>query len=110
MFEGVRQSLLHDAVDRELHPAVEGVDVTGRTVDDLQAGGAYPFAQRVDVREAGLRAQFGLGRRAVRLAQDTEYPAQFAQGLATGVADEVQGFLSSLRGCGGGVGRPRRRG
>ncbi len=61
VFQGVRQGLLHDAVDRQLYPAVEGVDVTGRTVDDLQAGGTDALAQRVDVRDTGLRAQLGLG-------------------------------------------------
>lgn len=104
VFEGVGEGFLDDAVEGELAALGEGgLPLDGRA--DGEAGPAYAVEEAVEVREGGLRGQFGLraGAVLVVVAQDVQEAAEFAERLAAGGADGVEGLGGAVRGLGGGV-------
>ncbi|GAA1159581.1 hypothetical protein GCM10009654_14690 [Streptomyces hebeiensis] len=93
MFERVRQRLLDDPVDRELSARRYGPRGAVDRETYRQAGRSGALDQAVQVRETGLRSEFGrggrpgTGGRPGSLAQYVEEAAQLRECLAARGAD-----------------------
>jgi hypothetical protein len=105
--ERVGQRLLHDPVGRQVDPGRQRPRLTLHRHLDRQAGLAGRHGQGLEVGQARLGGEGGVGRLAVVVAQQPQQPAQLDQGLAAGRLDLAErGRRLAGAGGHGAAGRP----